>query len=52
MSGGSRLSSLLGQSRAIDLVTTGRTIDGVIAHSWGLAARFVATGTGNFDIYL
>ncbi|XP_077284694.1 putative enoyl-CoA hydratase isoform X2 [Arctopsyche grandis] len=40
-----RLSLLVGQSRALDLIMTGRALSGVVAHTWGLAARSVATGT-------
>lgn len=41
-----RLQALIGLSRALDLILTGRPIDAKEAFEWGLANRVVATGTG------
>ncbi|KRX81404.1 putative enoyl-CoA hydratase/isomerase YngF, partial [Trichinella sp. T6] len=44
--GGSvRLPKMIGLSRALDLIITGRQINGKIAFDWGLANRIVDTGT-------
>lgn len=41
-----RLSAIIGLSRALDLVLTGRTLTAQEAFEWGLANRIVACGTG------
>ena len=41
-----RLPALIGLSRAMDLILTGRPIKAKEAHDWGLANRVVACGTG------
>ncbi|XP_072948084.1 probable enoyl-CoA hydratase [Epargyreus clarus] len=43
--GGRRLTSLIGLSRALDLLITGRLINGTEAHAMGLACKVTATGT-------
>ncbi|CAG9125039.1 unnamed protein product [Plutella xylostella] len=43
--GGRRLTALIGLSRALDLLITGRQITGVEAHEKGLAAKLTTTGT-------
>ncbi|XP_041980095.1 probable enoyl-CoA hydratase [Aricia agestis] len=43
--GGRRLTSLIGLSRALDLLITGRPISGVEAHNMGLSLKVTATGT-------
>ncbi|XP_003381315.1 enoyl-coA hydratase/isomerase family protein [Trichinella spiralis] len=44
--GGSvRLPKMIGLSRALDMIITGRQINGKIAFDWGLANRIVDTGT-------
>lgn len=46
MDGGSlRLQAMIGLSRAMDLVLTGRTLSAKEAFEWGLANRLVACGT-------
>ncbi|VDP05679.1 unnamed protein product [Soboliphyme baturini] len=40
-----RLPRLIGLSRALDLIITGRKIDGETAFNWGIANRLVDTGT-------
>ena len=45
-----RLPELIGLSRAMDLILTGRIIEAKEAFDMGLANRLVATGTGK-DIY-
>lgn len=40
-----RLTAMVGLSRALDLILTGRSIDGKEAFSWGLSNRIVACGT-------
>ncbi|KAK5649526.1 hypothetical protein RI129_000555 [Pyrocoelia pectoralis] len=40
-----RLTAMIGLSRALDLILTGRSIDAKEAFSWGLANRIVACGT-------
>lgn len=44
----SRLASLIGVSRALDLILTGRPITGKEAFEMGLANRIVAPGTCKF----
>ena len=39
-----RLPRLIGQSRAMDLILTGREIDAAEAHDWGLLNRLVSKG--------
>lgn len=46
-----RLPALVGLSRAMDLILTGRPIKAKEAFEWGLANRVVSCGTGNF-IYI
>lgn len=41
-----RLQALVGLSRALDLILTGRAIKAKEAFEWGLANRLVACGTG------
>lgn len=41
-----RLQALVGLSRALDLILTGRAIKAKEAYEWGLANRLVACGTG------
>lgn len=41
-----RLPALIGLSRAMDMILTGRAISAKEAFEWGLANRIVATGTG------
>lgn len=43
--GGRRLTALIGLSRALDLLMTGRLISGNDAHQFGLASKLTATGT-------
>ncbi|XP_038218327.1 probable enoyl-CoA hydratase [Zerene cesonia] len=43
--GGRRLTSLIGLSRALDLLITGRPISGIDANTMGLACKLTATGT-------
>ncbi|CAG9570709.1 unnamed protein product [Danaus chrysippus] len=43
--GGRRLTSLIGLSRALDLLITGRPISGTEAHALGLSCKLTATGT-------
>ncbi|KPJ07716.1 3-hydroxypropionyl-coenzyme A dehydratase [Papilio machaon] len=44
--GARRLTSLIGLSRALDLLMTGRLITGTEAHTMGLACKLTSTGTG------
>ncbi len=44
-----RLARLVGTSRALDLVLTGRPVDAAEAHAIGLAHRIVATGTARAE---
>jgi enoyl-CoA hydratase/carnithine racemase len=46
-----RLQALVGLSRALDLILTGRAIKGQEAFEWGLANRLVACGTGKPELY-
>ncbi|MEJ0026971.1 MAG: crotonase/enoyl-CoA hydratase family protein [Rhizomicrobium sp.] len=41
-----RLPRLIGQSRALDMILTGRAVGAEEAHAWGLANRIVAKGDG------
>ncbi|KPJ04176.1 PREDICTED: probable enoyl-CoA hydratase [Papilio xuthus] len=43
--GARRLTSLIGLSRALDLLMTGRLITGTEAHTMGLACKLTSTGT-------
>ncbi|CAK1591185.1 unnamed protein product [Parnassius mnemosyne] len=43
--GARRLTSLIGLSRALDLLMTGRLISGTEAHAMGLACKLTSTGT-------
>ena len=42
-----RLPALIGLSRAMDLILTGRAIKAKEAFEWGLANRVVSCGTGS-----
>ncbi|WVQ80120.1 hypothetical protein IAT38_002221 [Cryptococcus sp. DSM 104549] len=44
MGGTQRLTSLIGKARAMDMVLTGRKIDGVTAERWGLVSRLAKEG--------
>lgn len=44
-----RLPSIVGFSRAMDLILTGRPIDAKEALEWGLVNRVVPKGTGTED---
>lgn len=44
-----RLPALVGFSRAMDLILTGRPIKAKEAFEWGLANRIVACGTGELE---
>ncbi|WWC62227.1 uncharacterized protein I303_104823 [Kwoniella dejecticola CBS 10117] len=44
MGGSQRLTSLVGKVRAMDMVLTGRKIDGVTAERWGLVSRVTEDG--------
>jgi hypothetical protein len=46
-----RLQALVGLSRALDLILTGRAIKAREAFEWGLANRLVACGTGKPEFY-
>ena len=49
MDGGTvRLQAMVGLSRAMDLILTGRSLGAKEALEWGVANRIVACGTGNF----
>jgi enoyl-CoA hydratase len=48
MDGGTvRLQAMVGLSRALDLILTGRSLNAKEAFEWGVANRIVACGTGN-----
>ncbi|WVR06763.1 hypothetical protein IAU60_003798 [Kwoniella sp. DSM 27419] len=49
MGGSQRLTSLVGKSRAMDMVLTGRKIDGVTAERWGLVSRLTKEGESVVD---
>ena len=52
MDGGTvRLQALVGLSRALDLILTGRALSAQDAYEWGLANRLVACGTGKPEFY-
>ncbi|OCF60856.1 enoyl-CoA hydratase [Kwoniella mangroviensis CBS 10435] len=44
MGGSQRLTSLVGKTRAMDMVLTGRKIDGLTAERWGLVSRVTEEG--------
>lgn len=44
--GTARLPALIGHSRAMDLILTGRLIEAKEAFTWGLINRYTSTGTG------
>ena len=46
-----RLQALVGLSRALDLILTGRAIKAQEAYDWGLANRLVACGTSKLKYY-
>lgn len=49
-SGGTqRLTHLIGKARAMDMVLTGRKIDGITAEKWGLVSRCVEEGEDVVD---
>lgn len=41
-----RLQAMVGLSRALDLILTGRSLNAKEAFDWGVANRIVACGTG------
>ncbi|WWC69878.1 uncharacterized protein I206_103821 [Kwoniella pini CBS 10737] len=41
MGGSQRLTSLIGKQKAMDMVLTGRKIDGITAEKWGLVSRLI-----------
>ena len=43
-----RLPKLIGLSRALDLILTGRAVHGQEAYDMGIANRLVKNGTGEF----
>lgn len=43
-----RLQALVGLSRALDMVLTGRAVGAEEAFEWGLVNRIVACGTGGY----
>lgn len=43
-----RLQAMVGLSRALDMVLTGRSLNAKEAFDWGVVNRIVACGTGNF----
>lgn len=47
--GTQRLTGLIGKVRAMDMVLTGRKIDGKTAEAWGLVSRCVAEGENVVD---
>ncbi|WRT66690.1 uncharacterized protein IL334_003650 [Kwoniella shivajii] len=44
MGGSQRLTTLIGKVKAMDMVLTGRKIDGVTAEKWGLVSRLTGEG--------
>ncbi|KAK8864704.1 hypothetical protein IAR55_001956 [Kwoniella newhampshirensis] len=50
MGGSQRLTSLVGKARAMDMVLTGRKIDGVTAERWGLVSRLTKEGESVVDL--
>lgn len=46
-----RLPKLIGLSRAMDMILTGREIDAKTAFDWGLANRLVAPGAGELSAW-
>lgn len=47
LSGGTvRLPAMIGYSRAMDLILTGRLINAEQAFNWGIAHRYAACGAG------
>lgn len=52
LSGGTvRLPALIGYSRAMDLILTGRLITAEEALNWGIAHRFTSCGAGTIIVY-
>lgn len=53
MSGGTvLLPTIIGYSRAMDLILTGRELTGEEAMNWGIASRVVACGSGYYFILI
>lgn len=49
LSGGTvRLPALIGYSRAMEMILTGRAVSADEAMKWGIATRFTSTGAGKF----
>lgn len=44
-----RLQAMVGLSRALDLILTGRSLEAKEALEWGVANRIVACGTGIYE---
>lgn len=53
MCGGTvRLPAIVGYSRAMDMIISGREITGEEAFQWGIANRLVSCGAGNYFYYI